>query len=105
MAPNSPTTEVPSVTLLKPMDIKRMVRVPFATVIDWLTVGHPRAGLLPSIDLASPGKRHSYRIRPEDLTAFLVRLQTAPRTRQPARPLPRPASDQDHGHAQGLFRY
>jgi hypothetical protein len=77
--------------LLKPMEIKRLARVPYATVLRWLTLGHPRAGLLPSIDLAAPGKRHSYRIKKEDWEAFLARLQTVPRERQHrATPLPRP---------------
>jgi hypothetical protein len=89
--------------LLKPMDIKRLARVPYATVIGWLTSGHPRAGLLPSIDLAESGKRHSYRIRREDWEAFLARLQTVPRARQRANPPPRPAGLKD-GKA-GMFRY
>ena len=89
--------------LLKPMDIKRLARVPYATVIAWLTVGHPRAGLLPSIDLAETGKRHSYRIRREDWEAFLARLQTVPRGRQRATPLPRPSTARDV--KKGMFRY
>lgn len=99
------TPAPPLEPLLKPKDIQRLTRVPFATVIEWLTVGHPHVGILPSIDLAGPGKRHSYRIRPEDLAAFLARLQTAPRVRQPASPLPRPAASQDQGNGTGLFRY
>jgi hypothetical protein len=78
--------------LLKPMDLKRLARVPYATVIGWLTVGHPRAGILPSIDLAETGKRHSFRIRPQDWQAFLLKLQTMPKERQQARPLPRPST-------------
>jgi hypothetical protein len=78
--------------LFKPMEIKRLARVPYATVIGWLTVGHPRAGILPSVDLGGTGKRHSYRIRKEDWEAFLTRLQTTPRERQQASPLPRPQS-------------
>jgi hypothetical protein len=89
--------------LLKPMDIKRLARVPYETVLAWLTVGHPRAGVLPSIDLAQAGKRHSYRIRRADWEAFLARLQTVPRERQRARPQPRPAATQDG--KQGMFRY
>ena len=91
----------PGEVLLKPMDIKRLARVPYATVIAWLTTGHPRAGILPSIDLAETGKRHSYRVRREDWEAFLARLQTAPRARQRAAPLPRPATLK----TQGMFRY
>lgn len=89
-------------TMLKPMDIKRMAHVPYSTVLRWLTVGHPRAGILPSIDLAETGKRHSYRVRVEDLEAFLARLQTLPRERQQAPPLPRPQPA--HGK-KGMFRY
>jgi hypothetical protein len=87
---------------LKPMDIKRLARVPYATVIGWLTVGHPQAGVLPSIDLAETGKRHSFRIRVDDWEAFLSRLQTVPRERQQARPLPRP---QPASRKKGMFRY
>ena len=78
--------------LFKPMDIKKMARVPYATVIGWLTVGHPRGGVLPSIDLGGAGKRHSYRIRREDWEVFLARLQTVPRERQRPSPMPRPES-------------
>jgi len=88
---------------LKPVDIKRLARVPYATVIGWLTVGHPRAGVLPSLDLATTGKRHSYRVRRADWEAFLARLQTVPRERQRARPLPRPAAGPDG--KSGMFRY
>src|SRR5438270_13760282 len=77
---------------LKPMEIKKLARVPYATVLGWLTVGHPRAGVLPSIDLAQTGKRHSYRIRRDDWEAFLARLQTAPREQQGAKPLQRPTT-------------
>jgi hypothetical protein len=86
---------------LKPMDIKRLARVPYATVIGWLTAGHPRAGVLPSVDLGGTGKRHGFRIRQQDWEAFLARLQTAPRARQRAAPLPRPATLK----TQGMFRY
>lgn len=89
--------------LLKPMDIKRLARVPYATVIRWLTAGHPRAGILPSVDFAESGKRHSYRIRLEDWAAFLARLQTQPKERQRARPLPRPSKLKKT--SQGMFRY
>jgi hypothetical protein len=89
--------------LLKPMDIKRMARVPYTTVVGWLTIGHPRAGILPSIDLAEPGKRHSFRIRWEDWQTFLTRLKTVPRERQQARPLPRPEATQTN--RKGMFRY
>jgi hypothetical protein len=85
------------------MDIKRMARVPYATVVGWLTIGHPRVGILPGIDLAEPGKRHSYRIRQEDWETFLSRLQTVPRERQQARPLPRPEATETN--AKGMFRY
>ncbi len=105
MAKNRPNPEPCPEAFLKPMDIKRMARVPYATVVEWLTVGHPRAGVLPSIDLAETGKRHSYRIRPEDWQAFLTRLQTVPRVRLPASPLPRSAADQDQGNSKGMFRY
>jgi hypothetical protein len=87
----------------KPMDIKRMARVPYATVIKWLTTGHPRAGVLPSLDLGETGKRHSYRIRPGDWEAFLARLQTAPRARPQASPQPRPSTVRDAKG--GMFRY
>jgi hypothetical protein len=88
---------------LKPMDLKRLMRVPYTTVIRWLTVGHHRAGVLPSIDLAEPGKRHSFRIRQEDWEAFLARLRTAPRVRPRSEPRPRPAAGA--GEKQGMFRY
>jgi len=78
--------------LLKPMDVKRQARVPYETVIQWLTVGHPRAGLLPSVDLSATRRRHSYRIRPEDWEAFLARLQTMPREKQRSSPPPRPST-------------
>lgn len=89
--------------LLKPMDIKRMARVPYDTVISWLTTGHPRAGILPSIDLAVPGKRHSFRVRWEDWQAFLGRLTTVPQERQQPKPLPRPEAAESKG--KGMFRY
>ncbi|MBM4073137.1 MAG: hypothetical protein FJ271_30075 [Planctomycetes bacterium] len=88
---------------LKPMDIKRLARVPYATVIGWLTVGHPRAGILASVDLAETGRRHSFRIRREDWEAFLARLHTAPKVRQPAKPLPCPGPV--YGGKNGMFRY
>ena len=78
--------------LYKPMDVKRLARVPYTTVIAWLTVGHPRGGVLPSIDLGGAGKRHSYRIRREDWELFLARLQTVPRAQQRTSPMPRPES-------------
>jgi hypothetical protein len=91
-----------SARLLKPMDIKRQARVPYETVIQWLTVGHPRAGILPSVDLAPTQRRHSFRIRPEDWAAFLARLQTLPRKRQRPIPPPRPSTaSKDNGG----FRY
>jgi hypothetical protein len=85
------------------MDIKRLARVPYATVIGWLTVGHPRAGVLPSIDLGTTGKRHSYRIRRADWEAFLTRLQTTPRERQRPSPLPLPSAA--GGKKKRMFRY
>jgi len=85
------------------MEIKRAARVPYLTVVRWLTVGHPRAGVLPSIDLAETGKRHSYRIRREDWEAFLGRLQAVPKERQRAgNPLPRPPSVKT---GKGMFNY
>lgn len=89
--------------LLKPVDIKRIARVPYATVVGWLTIGHPRAGFLPSIDLAERGKRHSFRIRWEDWQAFLNRLTTVPRERLQPKPLPRPATTEIKDG--GMFRY
>lgn len=99
---NRPLDE-PAEVFLKPMDVKRMARVPFATVLRWLTVGHPRAGLLPSLDLAETGKRHSYRIRLADWRAFLDRLQTVPRARPQPKPLPRVPSGLPT--KKGMFRY
>jgi hypothetical protein len=90
-------------TFLKPVEIKRIAKVPYCTVIGWLTVGHPRAGLLRSVDLHEGGKRHSYRIRPADWEAFLARLQTVPKERQQVTPLPRPSQVKDG--KKGLFRY
>ena len=99
-----PDSGSPYPVWLKPIDIKRMARVPYATVVGWLTVGHPRAGILPSIDLAAgTGRRHSYRVRPEDWEAFLARLQTVPQERQRPKPLPRPSTAT--GNTKGLFRY
>lgn len=80
-----------------------MARVPYDTVITWLTIGHPCAGILASIDLAEPGKRHSFRIRWQDWQTFLNRLKTVPRERQQARPLPRPEAIEIKG--KGMFRY
>ena len=91
-----------SVRLLKPMDIKREARVPYETVIHWLTVGHPRAGILPSVDLSATRKRHSYRIQHEDWEAFLAKLQTLPREKQQASPPPRPPVA---SKSSGSFRY
>ena len=88
--------------LLKPIEIKRMARVPYDTVIGWLEAGHPRAGILPSIDLAESGKRHSYRIRQADWEAFQARLLTAPRTRARSAPPPRPRRGKS---SSGVFRY
>jgi hypothetical protein len=87
---------------LKPMDIKRLARVPYATVIAWLTTGHPRAGVLPSIDFAETGRRHSFRVRRQDWETFLERLRTMPRERQQPKPLPRPSTVKNKN---GMFRY
>jgi hypothetical protein len=89
--------------MLKPMEIKKLARVPYATVIQWLTVGHPRAGILPSVDLAATRKRHSYRIRRQDWEAFLARLQTSPREQQRAKPMPRPSTTRSA--KRGMFSY
>src|SRR5262245_4019110 len=75
----------------KPRDIQRLARVPYRTVLAWLRRGHPTAGVLPSFDLAGPGRRHSYRVRREDWEAFLARLRTPPPGKPRAVPLPRPA--------------
>jgi len=95
-------TRTVSTQMLKPMEIKRQARVPYETVIQWLTVGHPRAGILPSVDLSTTRKRHSYRIRPEDWEAFMARLQTLPRERQRSSPPPLPSSALK---TSGSFRY
>ncbi len=88
---------------LRPADIKRQARVPYRTVIAWLERGHPRAGILPSINLTTTGKRKGYRIRSEDWEAFLLRLRTEQRERPSgAAPMPRPTS---RSREQGLFRY
>src|SRR3954453_9552505 len=97
------SSAAPPAVLLKPMDIKRLARVPYAAVIGWLTTGHPRAGVLPSIDLAATGKRHSYRIRPEAWEASLAKLQTVPKARKRANPLPRPSTTKDNKG--GMSRY
>lgn len=86
---------------LKLVEIKRMARVPYATVTDWIEVGHPIAGLLPSIDLALPGKRHSYRVRAEDWEAFQAKLSTPPRAKNKTTPMHRPVSSK----AEGPFSY
>jgi hypothetical protein len=87
--------------LLTPMDLRRLARVPYARVISWLTVGHSRAGILPSIDLAETGKRHSFRIRQQDWQTFVLKLQTTPMERQRARPRPSTVSNSTNG----MFRY
>jgi len=74
-------------TFLKPMDIRRLARVPYTTVLSWLMVGHPRAGILRSVDLAQTGKRHSFRVSHEDWEVFLHKLQTV-REREPKRSSP-----------------
>jgi hypothetical protein len=90
--------------VLKPMDIKRQARVPYRTVIDWIEHGHPRAGLLPSINLAPAAGRRSYRIRPADWEAFLVRLQTLPAEPRPSAPEQPPRTKQPRPGT-GVFRY
>jgi hypothetical protein len=87
---------------LRPIDIKRQARVPYRTVLAWLEIGHAKAGVLPSVNLSSSARRKSYRVRPEDWEAFLSRLRTEPRARQPAQPLPRLRSG---SRSRGLFRY
>src|SRR5438105_7125061 len=87
--------------LLRPIDIKRQARVPYRTVLGWLEAGHSRAGILPSVNLAATGKRKSYRVRPEDWEAFLLRLRPEPRNPQPAPPPPRPGP----AKCRGPFRY
>lgn len=88
--------------LLRPIDIKRQARIPYRTVIDWLEVGHPRAGVLPSVNLSASAKRKSYRIKAEDWEEFLTRLQTEPRTERPASPVPRSAAEPK---SDGMFSY
>src|SRR5258708_6875471 len=90
------------VSYFKPIDIKRLARVPYQNVIRWLEQGHPRAGVLRSIDLAETGKRHSYRIHPEDWAAFEVKLSTASSTRGKSAPPTRAARTQE---STGVFRY
>ena len=89
--------------LFKPIDIKRIARVPYRTVINWIEVGHWHAGILPSIDLADKGRRHSYRIRPQDWELFQSKLQTAPRTHRRPAPAPRPQLAKTRSSS--LFRY
>lgn len=97
-------TELSTITeqFLKPMDIKRQARVPYETVLQWLTVGHPRAGILQSVDLATTRKRHSFRIRTEDWASFLAKLQTLPREKQRCSPPPRPPAPKK---LSGSFQY
>ena len=92
----------PLVPLLKPIDIKRAARVPYQTVIHWVEVGHPRAGRLPSIDLAEAGKRHSYRIAPADWEAFQRKLTS---TAKPERPPAAACEPRPRKPAKGTFRY
>ena len=83
--------------LLKPIEFKRLARLPYQTGIRWIEVGHARAGVLPSIDRAEPGKRHSYRIRVENREGFHLRLTMTPNAVLASRPVPpptaRPAGD------------
>jgi hypothetical protein len=92
----------PDRPLLRPIDIECQARVPYKTVIAWLEAGHPHAGVLPSVNLSADTRRRSYRIRPEDWEAFMSRLQTEPRARQSASPMPRPSSGPK---GKGPFRY
>ena len=87
---------------LKPIEIKRIARVPYQTVIAWLTVGHPTAGLLRSVDLAAPGKRHSFRVARQDWDEFLNRLQSKTRTRRDG---PSGPSQPAHRSREKRFRY
>ena len=91
-------------SFLRPIDIKRQLKVPYETVVSWLTVGHPRAGILPSIDLAHPGKRHSFRILKEDLQAFLFKLTTSTREKTKTKPLSKKI-DRGVASDNGLFHY
>lgn len=87
---------------LRPVDIKRALNVSYENVVSWLTVGHPRAGILPSVDLAQPGKRHSFRILATDLDSFLHKLSTT--TREPIKTQPLPPGGRGKG-GKGMFRY
>ena len=88
---------------LKPVDIKRIAGVPYKTVVAWLTSGHSRAGVLPSVDLANDGKRHSYRIRPKDWEQFQVRLRT--RQSSTTEQLPTTTAGRRQKKGPGSFRY
>jgi len=88
---------------LKPVDIKRITGVPYKTVVAWLTSGHSRAGVLPSVDLANDGKRHSYRIRPKDWEQFQVRLRT--RQSSTTEQLPTTTAGRRQKKGPGSFRY
>jgi hypothetical protein len=86
---------------LKPMDIRHQGRFPYETVIRWIEVGHPRVGKLRAIDFSEPGKRRSYRIKPEDWEDFQQKLSCPEQTRQEhSSPPPRP-----HGNSKGGFDY
>lgn len=64
-------------SFVKPIELSRQARVPYKTVVTWMTAGHPRAGLLPSIDLGGGDKRHSFRVNRADWQSFLARLRTS----------------------------
>ena len=98
------TGPIPDEPFLRPIDIKRQARVPYRTVIGWIEVGHPRAGYLPSVNLAPTGKRRSYRVRAADWAAFLLRLETEPQVRQQAEPAPRPRTARATA-GRSVFRY
>ena len=89
--------------LLKPAEIKRIARVAYRTVLRWIEVGHPRAGVLASLDLADRGHRHSYRIRYEDWKSFQKKLLTQPKN-QPVAAAPIARAKVEKGQS-SLFRY
>ena len=106
MNANPPASaKIGPIPLMKPSDIRREARVPYLTVLKWLTVGHPRAGMLPSIDLAETRKRHSYRIRREDWVAFQARLQTPEPVKQTTAAAPRNAKRTNGQTRPKVFRY
>ena len=95
-------SDLSAAVYLKPAEVKKLARVPHKTVTRWITVGHPRAGILPSIDLAENGKPHSYRILLRDWLAFQEKLRTVPRERRYSDPPPRPGPKKKSA---GMFEY